>query len=122
MATVKTYKELVVYQKGYEVAKMIYGMTSRFSRDEVYGLSSQLRRAAVAVPSNIAEGFMRGPKEYTQFLKIALGSAVELETQLNLALDLGYCSHQDYLLAYNLNQEVLALLGASIAKLSRRRS
>ncbi|MFN0316554.1 MAG: four helix bundle protein, partial [Burkholderiales bacterium] len=59
---------------------------------EAYGLTSQMRRSAVSMPSNIAEGFMRGAKEYAQFLRIALGSAAELETQISLAADLGYCN------------------------------
>jgi len=88
---VKSYKELTAYQKAYQLVVLIYKMTSSFPKAELYGLTSQMRRSAVSIPSNMAEGYMRGSKEYTQFLKIALGSAAELETQLSLSKDLGFC-------------------------------
>ena len=69
----------------------IYRASQGFPKEEIYGLSSQLRRSAVSVPSNIAEGAARqGPKEFAQFLNIAMGSISELETQLLIAVDLGY--------------------------------
>jgi four helix bundle protein len=77
--TVRDYKELIAYQKSYELVLLVYRLTETFPKEEIYGLTSQIRRAAVSIPSNIAEGFMRGAKEYGQFLKIALGSAAELE-------------------------------------------
>ena len=87
----KSYKELNVWQKAYSLCLSIYKLTGSFPREEKYGLTSQIRRAAVSVPSNIAEGYGRkSTKEYLQLLYIAYGSVCELETQLLLAGDLGY--------------------------------
>jgi len=87
----KHYKDLLVWQKGMALAKLIYDLTRRFPADERFGLTSQLRRAAVSVPSNIAEGQARhGTGEFLQFLSHAEGSLAEIETQLLLAVDLGF--------------------------------
>jgi four helix bundle protein len=87
----KSYKELQVWQKSYQLCLHIYKTTRTFPSDEKYGISSQLRRAAVSIPSNIAEGYGRKSiKEYLQFLYIAYGSLSELETQILLSGDLGY--------------------------------
>lgn len=111
------YKELVAYQKAYEIARLVYELTKGFPKEEIYGLTNQLRRSAVSIPSNIAEGYMRGSKEYIQFLKIALGSAAELETQPLLSKDLGFCNEDAFDQVYSLNQEVLKLLKTYIKKL-----
>jgi len=87
----KNYKELQVWQKAYQVCLEIYRLTKSFPQDERYGLTSQIRRAAVSVPSNIAEGYGRKTtNEYIQALYIAYGSTCEIETQALLAGDLGY--------------------------------
>jgi len=87
----KHYKELLVWQKGMVLAKLVYKLTMQFPVEERYGLTSQLRRAAVSVPSNIAEGQARqGTKEFLQFLSHAEGSLAELETQLLLSVELGF--------------------------------
>jgi len=117
---IRSYKDLDAYNKAYEVAKLVYNMTKSFPKEELYGISSQLRRCAVSIPSNIAEGYMRGSKEYVQFLKIALGSASELETQLSLSMDLGFCEDNEFNNVYALNQEVMKLLTTYINKLSIR--
>jgi len=111
---IKSYKDL----EAYEVAKLIYNMTKSFPKEELYGISSQLRRCAVSIPSNIAEGYMRGSKEYIQFLKIALGSAAELETQLSLSMDLGFLEDDEFHKIYDLNQEVIKLLTTYIKRLT----
>lgn len=118
--SIKSFKELIAYKKGYELVKVIYKMTGEFPREEIYGITSQVRRAAISIPTNIAEGYMRGPKEYIQFLKIAFGSAAELETLLCLSKDLKICRESDFNEAYGLNQEILKLLRSYIDKLSRR--
>src|SRR5579862_874916 len=92
----KHYKELLVWQKGMSLAKGVYGLTAGFPSDERFGLVSQMRRAAVSVPSNIAEGQARqGTREFLQFLSHASGSLAELETQLPLSVDTKFCSESD---------------------------
>ena len=117
---IQSYKELEAYKKGYELVKMVYTITQSFPKAEIYGLSSQMRRAAVSIPSNIAEGYMRGPKEYVQFLKIALGSSAELETELSLSKDLGFCQESDFTKSNGILEEVIKLLKTYIKKLSNR--
>ncbi len=88
-----THRDLDVYKQSIEFVVEIYKLTNSFPTQERYGLSSQMQRAAVSIPSNIAEGATRnGTKEYIHFLYISAGSASELETQLNVASLLGYIS------------------------------
>jgi four helix bundle protein len=90
---VKDYKELKVWQKGIDIVDKIYSITEKFPKDEMYSLVVQMRRAAVSVPSNIAEGFNRKhTKEYTQFLRTSLGSCAELDTQLIITVRRKYIS------------------------------
>ena len=87
--SVHSYRDLVVWQKGMQVAREVYGYTQLFPTSELYGLVSQMRRAAVSIPSNIAEGFYRKTwKDRKQFFNIAYSSGAELETQITLAKDL----------------------------------
>jgi len=87
----KSYRELVAWQKAMDLVTAIYRLTSAFPREEIYGLVSQMRRAAVSVPSNIAEGQGRhGVAEFRHFLRQACGSLMELETQAIIAERLGY--------------------------------
>ena len=91
MGKVVSYKDLDIWKKGIELVKNIYQITERFPRSETYGLTSQLRRCAVSIPSNVAEGFRRQySKEFKQFLSVAMGSAAELETQIIIAKELNY--------------------------------
>ncbi len=88
---VKSYEELVVWQKAMLLAKMVYGVQKQLPKEEMYGLGDQIRRAVVSIPSNIAEGFGRGSDaEFKRFLAIARGSLFEVKTQLQLAESLGY--------------------------------
>ena len=87
----KNYKELKVWQKSYQLCLKIYRVTTGFPREESFGLTSQIRRSAVSVPSNIAEGYGRKTTaDYIRYLYIAYGSNCELETQMLLSGDLGY--------------------------------
>ena len=87
----ETFRDLVAWQKSKTLAKDIYLATAAFPKEETYGLMSQMRRAVVSVPSNIAEGKGRGSrKDYCHFILQARGSLFELETQVELAVDLGY--------------------------------
>ena len=91
---INSYRDLLVWQKGMALAKQVYRMTEAFPDHEKFGLMAQMRRAAVSVPSNIAEGQARqGRKEFVQFLSHAERSLAELDTQFALAADLGYCPH-----------------------------
>ena len=117
---INSYKELEAYKKGYELVNVIYKMTKTFPREEMFGMTSQIRRAAIAIPSNIAEGYMRGTKEYVQFLKVALGSCAELETQLMLSKDLSLCSETSFTKAFGLNEEIIKLLRTYIKGLTNR--
>jgi len=118
---IESYKQLEAYKKSYELVKIIYTITQKFPPEELYGLISQMRRCSISIPSNIAEGYMRGSKEYIQFLKIALGSCAELETQLLLSKDLGFCKEESFSKPYDLNIEVMKLLKTYITKLSTNR-
>ena len=87
----KSYRDLLVWQKGIQLSVLIYRLSKGFPREDLYGLTSQMRRSAVSIPSNIAEGAGRlNTQEYRQFLGIARGSSFELQTQLTIAKELGY--------------------------------
>ena len=88
---IKTHKDLDVWKESLELARLVYLMTSKFPKEELYGITQQIRRSAVSIPSNIAEWAARNSqKEFIQFLHIALGSLAELETQLLLSEKLGF--------------------------------
>jgi len=93
---VRSYKDLIIWQKAIDLVVEIYQVIKRFPREEIYGLSDQIKRSAVSVPSNIAEGQSRQhTAEFRQFLYIALGSLAELDTQLIIAHRLGYIDSKD---------------------------
>jgi four helix bundle protein len=95
MSEIKDFKDLLVWQKAMELSINVFWMTKKFPKEEVYGISSQLRRAAVSVAANIAEGHGRNTKgEYIQFLGIAKGSLAELETLLILSKELEYLNDE----------------------------
>ena len=101
MATFKKFEDIVIWQKGRELVKLVYELTRKrdFSRD--FGLRDQIQRAAVSVPSNIAEGFERdGNKEFVKHLYIAKGSAGEVQSQLYNARDLGYITEDEFNAVY----------------------
>ena len=116
----KDYKELVVWQKSIELVKEVYILTKLLPKEEMYGLTSQMRRASVSIPSNIAEGYKRqGLGEYIQFLKIAEGSAAELETQTIIAKSL--YTMIDFSKTERLLLEVQKMLFAMTSKLNTKR-
>ncbi len=101
---VRNYRDLRLWQRGLALAKAVYKVSARFPAAERFGLTSQLRRAAVSVPSNIAEGHARvHDSEFRQFLYVAIGSLAEVDTQLTLALELGYVPEEEF-------QELAALV------------
>ncbi len=105
------HRDLIVWQKAMIVVMNVYRLTQKFPKEEMYGLSSQMRRAAVSIPSNIAEGRRRGSEnEYRQFLNIAFGSGAELETQLEIAEQLGYGDGQLLKVTLETLAEVMRML------------
>ena len=118
---VKTHRDLLAWQKGMALTKAVYEATKAFPKEELFGLTSQIRRAAVSVPANIAEGSGRGStKEFLQFLVIARGSLAELETLLLLAKGLSMVSGEAFAKLEVLISEISALIGGLIASLRRR--
>lgn len=95
MGKIQTYRDLDIWNAGIKLVKEIYKLAEKFPKEEMYGLSAQMRRSAVSIPSNVAEGFRRyHNKEYRQFLYIMLGSCTELETQLTIAKELKYIQEE----------------------------
>lgn len=116
-----SYKDLIVWKKSVELTVDIYRITKKFPKEEIYGIISQIRRAAVAIPSNIAEGKSRGYRnEYVQFLNIAYGSGAELETQLHIAKLIRYLNEVDYNLLTEKLTEIMKMLNGLIYKLKPR--
>jgi len=113
------YRDLIVWRKAIELAKLIYCVTESFPRQEMYGLTAQIRRAAVSVPSNIAEGQGRlSRNEFRQFLGQARGSLLEVETQLVIASELGYITEEAVQPLMSCSDEVSRLLHGLIASMS----
>ena len=118
-----SYRDLLVWQKAMELVVGTYRFSSSFPREELYGLTSQLRRASVSVPSNIAEGYGRASRqEYIQFLYVAQGSLKETETQIILAEMLGYASGDATKNLLEKSAVVGKLLGGLIRALRRKTS
>ncbi|GAA4959596.1 four helix bundle protein [Algibacter aquimarinus] len=113
------YKELKVWQKSMELAEEVYKITSNFPKEEKFGLISQIRRSAISIPSNIAEGAGRNSnKEFRNFLGIANGSSNELNTQLILSIKIGFIQENNLELAFSLMNEVQKMLFSLINKFS----
>ncbi|MDI1320753.1 MAG: four helix bundle protein [bacterium] len=109
----QSYRDLVVWQKGIELAKMLYSLTTSFPSEEKFGLISQMRRAAVSVPSNIAEGQARHTTgEFIQFISHAEGSAAELDTQLCLSVELGLVRSEQAAPGFTLIDEIRRMLNS----------
>ena len=112
----KSHKDLIVWQKSIALVKEIYFLTNQFPRTEIYVLTSQMRRAALSIPSNIAEGYSRkNLKEYLQFIRVAYGSGAELETQIMIAKDV--YKNIDHHTTEALLEEILKMLNVIISKL-----
>ena len=120
-ATAQGFRDLLVWQKALVLVKQIYLVTQQFPRDEKFGLTSQMRRAAVSIPSNIAEGQARHTTgEFIQFISNAEGSVAELETQLEIAGDLMYCTLAQKERLLLLAEEVRKMLNGLRRKLQGR--
>ena len=107
--SIRQFSDLVAWQKAMDLVEEVYKITKGFPKEEVYGLSSQVRRAAVSVPSNIAEGQSRSSREFVHYLSMAHGSLSEVETQMMIALRLGYLGEKQF--------ETFASLAAEVGRL-----
>jgi four helix bundle protein len=119
---VQNFRDLIVWQKGMALAKEVYRLSAGFPRDERYGLTSQLRRAALSVPSNITEGHARQGREFGSFLSIARGSLAEVETQLLFAVEVGYLQPEHLSASLALADEIkrmAAVLGRRLSDQTR---
>ena len=115
---IQTYKDLIVWQRAMDLVEAVYELTKEFPKSETYGLISQMRRCAVSIPSNIAEGRRRGSKkDYRQFLVIAYGSGAELETQIEIAKRLLFSKNLDYAKVDQLLLETMKMLNKMLSSL-----
>ena len=117
----KTYKDLQVWQKSMTLVTAIYKISKEFPKDEAYGLTSQMRRCAISIPSNMAEGYGRNStNEYLYFLRIATGSLYELQTQMEISMNLYYLNRDEFDKLYELSREIERMLSSLIRKLSSK--
>ncbi|GAB4457859.1 MAG: four helix bundle protein [Anaerolineae bacterium] len=116
--TLKTYRELTVWQKAMDLVEAVYRLTQDFPAEEKFGLTSQLRRAAVSIPANIAEGYGRTHRgDYLRHLSIAKGSLLEVETHLIISVRLKFATREKAAESWRLSQQVGKMLSKLIASL-----
>ena len=114
---IKTYKDLLVWQKSMVLVTEVYAWLKSLPKDETYGLSLQIKRSAVSVPSNIAEGYGRGStNDYTRYLRIARGSLYELQTQLEICINLKFLAESAVANIIEKSREIERMLSSLIAK------
>lgn len=117
----KTYRDLIVWQKSMALVTEVYKITSEFPNEEVYGLTSQTRRSAVSIPSNIAEGYGRkATGDYIRFLNIAAASLYEFQTQLEISRNLNFISQEKFSIIYELSREIERMLSSLICKIGTK--
>ena len=115
---VNNFRDLKIWQKAIKLVKEVYAMSSKLPKEEIYGLTSQMRRSAVSIPSNVAEGFRRQHNnEFRQFLYISLGSCAELETQTVIAEELGYINRDQASLVFDDLYHICRMTSSLIKKL-----
>lgn len=115
------YKNLIVWQKSINLVKLIYKLTEKFPAEEKFGLTSQMRRAVVLIPSNIAEGqARRTTKDYVRFVSTSEGSLAELETQLIISIELDFCSKPETEIYFDLMLEIKKMLNALRISLTKK--
>ena len=116
-----SYKNLIVWQKSVILVTEIYKLTGDFPKEELYALTNQIRRSAVSIPSNIAEGSRRNSKkEFSQFLHIAYGSGAELETQIEISKHLSFGKKLNYNAVESLLVEVMKMLNVMISRIENK--
>jgi len=115
---IRSYRDLIVWQKSMELVVDVYRVSKLLPKDERFGLIPQLRRSAVSVPSNIAEGYGRNSsKDYIRFLQISRGSLFELQTQLEICLSLGYISNEEHARLSDESSGIAKMLNALVARI-----
>ena len=119
----KTFRELIVWQKAMSFVTEIYKVPKQFPKDEAFGLTSQIKRSAVSIPSNISEGYGRqGLNDYLRFLNIAMASLFELQTQLEIAYNLEYFNKEKFDNLYELTREIERMLSSFIRSIKSKRN
>ena len=118
---IKTYRDLKVWQKAMALVSSTYKFTTSFPKNEMFGLTSQIKSSVISIPSNIAEGYGRNStNDYIRFLKIAMGSLCEYQTQLEIANNLGFITGEEYKGIYSFTREIERMLSSLIRKLKSR--
>ena len=118
LSTIKSFEDLPVWQDARKFTNKIYNLTNKFPKQEIYGLTSQIRRATVSIMSNIAEGFdRRSDKELSNFLSMARGSSSEVQNDLYIALDLKYISKEDFTIMYQEAKKIAKQINGLMAYL-----
>lgn len=117
-----SYKHLKVWQKSKELCLLVYKITKEFPKEEIYAITSQIRRCAISIPSNIAEGYAKTSiKDNIKFCEIAYGSYYELNTQIEIANDLGYIKYENTIIEFNkLSEEIGKMLYGYIKSLKQK--
>jgi four helix bundle protein len=119
---VKTYRDLIVWQKAMQLVTKIYLITKSLPKEEIYTLNSQIRKSCISIPSNIAEGYGRNStNDYVRFLQISIGSLYELQTQLEICLNLKYFSKQMFDDIYEQSREIERMLSSLVRKLDENK-
>ncbi len=117
----KSYRDLIVWQKAMQLVTQVYLITKSLPKEELYGLMPQIRRSCISIPSNIAEGYGRNStKDYLRFLQISSGSLYELQTQLEICLNLEYLSKKEFNEIYEQSREIERMLSSLIRKIGRK--
>ena len=118
----KTFRDLLIWQKSTSLVTEIYHLTNSFPKEEIYGLSSQIRRSAISIPSNIAEGYGRdGNSDYLRFLNISISSLFEIQTQLEISYNLKYINQIQFNKTNGESREIERMLSAFIRKIKDRK-
>lgn len=113
----KTFRDLLIWQKAMALVTQTYTVTTNFPKEEQFGLTSQIRRCSISIPSNVAEGFGRGTnKDYYRFLTISIGSLFEFQTQIEIAYNLKYISETEFNAIFESSRELERMLGSFMNK------
>tara|TARA_B100000315_G_scaffold209955_1_gene205953 strand:- start:479 stop:856 length:378 start_codon:yes stop_codon:yes gene_type:complete len=117
---IKSYRDLIVWQKSMELVKEVYLITKALPKEEQYGLTSQIRRSSISIPSNIAEGYGRhSTNDYLRFLQIATGSLYELQTQLEISRNLDFLPKESFDKSFEGSREIERMLSSLIRKVGK---